>query len=783
MSHHDTDERYVGKPMRRVEDQRLLTGNGRYVADIRLPGMLHVAILRAPYAHARIGRVNKEPALALPGVVGVYTYDDLGVARQPIPLVVPHPKLQAVMWSPLAPGEVNYAGEGVAAVVATDRYCAEDALAAIEVEYEPLPVVVDLEAAAAPGAPAVHPEVTGNIAAIVAQSTGDVGRALEQADLVVRSELRVHRGAGMPMECRATVAHFEPATGELRVWSTTQTPHTLARNLAAILGLPLSLVRVTAPDVGGGFGPKVLMYPEEVLLAYLTTQLGRPLQYVEDRREHFQATTHERDQVHQLELGLRADGTITGLRVRFLHDCGAFVPRGIVQPLLTSSTIPGPYRIPSFAVEFQAVYTNTTPCTPMRGSGRPQGIFVMERMMDQAARELGLDPIEIRRRNLIQPDEFPYNTGLLSRDGSPRCYDSGNYPALLQQAVELAGLDDFRRRQAAAWDAGRYIGLGVVLYVEDTGLGPYEGVTVRVEPNGRVVVMTGAAPQGQGHHTFLAQVVADSLGVDFADVQVVTGDSSTIAYGFGTYAARVAVTAGNSAHQAARALREKALAMGAHLLEASPEDVEIVSGRVAVRGASDRGIGLGELASIAIGARVGYNLPPGVQPGFEASGYFSPDQSTYASGCHVAMVEVDDLTGEVRPLRYIVVHDSGRVVNPLIVDGQVHGGVAHGLGNALLEELVYDEGGQLVTGTFMDYLLPSADIVPDVELAHVETLSPVNPLGVKGAGEGGTLPVPACIAQAVENALSPLGTRITRVPISPCRLQALIAQHRGSSAP
>lgn len=781
MPHQSPDDAYIGKPMRRVEDRRLLTGRGRYVADLRLPGMLHVAILRSPYAHARVKQVHAEVARALPGVVGVFTYDDLGPARQPIPLVVPHPDLKAIMWSALAPGEVNYVGEAVAAVVAVDRYVAEDALGTIDVDYEPLPVAANYEVAARPGSPAVHPPVPDNVAAVVAQSAGDVARAFQEADFVFKEELRIHRGAGMPMECRATVAQWEPATGELRLWSTTQTPHTLARNLAQMLDLPLTRVRVIAPDVGGGFGPKVLIYPEEVLLAALTMQLGQPLKYVEDRREHFVATSHERDQVHQAEIAVRADGTILGLKVRFLHDVGAYVPRGIVPPLLTASTIPGPYHVPSYDVEFRAIYTNTTPSTPMRGSGRPQGIYVMERMMDRVARELDLDPIEVRRRNLIQPDEFPYNTGLLSRDGSPRLYDSGNYPELLRQTLERVDVEAFRQEQWQARAQGRYLGLGLVLYVEDTGLGPYEGVTVRVEPSGKVVVLTGAAPQGQGHQTFLAQVAADGLGVAFEDVEVITGDSAAIPYGFGTYAARVAVTAGGSAHQAGTALREKALRMASYLLEAAPEDLRLSAGRVAVKGVPEKSVTLGELARIAIGTRVGYNLPPGVEPGFEASGYFRPDQSTYASGCHAVILEVDPASGEVQIQRYVVAHDSGRIINPLIVEGQVRGGVAHGIGNALLERLVYDDDGQLLTGTFMDYLLPTASLVPSVELAHVETLSPVNPLGVKGAGEGGTLPVPAAIAQAIDDALEPFGVRVTNMPISPEQLRELITAGRATA--
>jgi carbon-monoxide dehydrogenase large subunit len=765
----------VGAPLRRREDGRLLTGRGCFVADLQLPGTLHVAFVRSPHAHARVASVDGSAARALAGVHGVFTQADMGPAGAPLPLVVPHPDLRAVTQCPLAPGEVRFAGEGVAAVVAESRYLAEDARERVRVAYEPLPAVVDLERAAAVGSPRVHAALPDNVAARVAQSVGDVDAAFAHADRVLRERFVIHRGAGMPMEPRATAAEYEPRTRRLTVWSTTQTPHTLARALAAALGLPQAAVRVIAPDVGGGFGPKVLIYPEEVAVAWLAVRLRRPVKYVEDRAEHMLATAHERDQVHDVEVALRHDGSILALRDRFLWDCGAFVPRGIVVPLLTSVTVPGPYRIPAYAVEFTAVYTDRVPSTPMRGSGRPQGVFVMERVMDHVARLVGRDPQELRFRHFIQPEQFPYDTGLVSRDGSPRRYDSGDYPACHRRALDVLGYGQARVRPASAPARGPLIGVAAASYVEDTGLGPYEGVSVRVEPSGRVGVASGCASQGQGHETMLSQIVAAALDVDLDAVDVTVGDSGALPYGFGTYAARVGVVAGNSAQLAAERLREKAFAIAARLLEAAPADLELRQGRVQVRGAPQRGLALAEIATVACGARVGYSLPAGIAPGFEETAYFSPGQSTYASGSHAAVVEVDPATGEVRVLRYVVVHDSGRLINPLVVAGQVQGGVAHGIGNALLERMVYDERGQLLTSTLMDYLLPSAPSVPGIEQIHLETPSPLNPLGVKGAGEGGTIPVPAVIAAAVEDALAPLGVSISDVPLSEARLWELIA--------
>jgi CO/xanthine dehydrogenase Mo-binding subunit len=614
----------------------------------------------------------------------------------------------------------------------------------------------------------VHPG--GNVAARFSQRVGDPAGALARADVVLRERFTLHRGAGMAMETRGIAARWDADLGQVTVWSTTQAPQILRRLLARYLGLPEHAVRVVTQDIGGGFGPKAIVYAEDILIPLLARVLGRPVRYLETRREHLLAVTQERDQWHDVELGLTREGGIAALRDTFVHDCGAFVSWGIIVPVLTSVSVPGPYRVPNYEVTLTALYTNRVPVTPVRGAGRPQAVFVMERMLDLAAERLGLDRIAIRARNLIQPDQFPYDVGLVSRDNSPRRYDSGNYPECLRRAVQAVGWNEFAAERARALDAGRAIGLGLALFVEDTGLGPYEGVRVRVEVDGRVFVFSGASAQGQAHETTLAQIVADGLSVPLEQVTVVPGDTAGVPYGVGTFASRVAVLAGNSAAHAATEVRKKALAVAADHLEVAPEDLALADGRVAVRGAPARGLTLGEVAAIATAPRPGYALPGGMDPGLEASAYVHVTQSTYSSGAHAAVVEVDRETGAVRVLRYVAVDDCGTMINPMVVEGQIHGGVAHGIGNALLEEIVYDDAGQLGTGTLMDYALPRAVDVPSLDVQHVVTPSPLNPLGVKGAGEGGTVPAPAAIANAVADALRPLRVDVTEMPLTRERL-------------
>jgi len=758
-------ERLLGASVRRREDPRLVTGGGRYVADLALPGMLHVAVHRSPHAHARIVGVDASQARRHPGVVHVLIPADVTSLGR-LPLLVPHSSLIAPACPELLPQEIaSFAGQAVALVVAETAAEARDALDVLRVEYQPLPAVASLDDALRPDGPRVHPG--GNTAARFVQRVGDPAGALARADVVVRERFHLHRGAGMAIETRAIAARWDAELGQITVWSTTQAPQILRRMLARYLGLAEHAVRVITEDIGGGFGPKAIVYPEDILVPLVARRLGRPVRFVETRHEHFLAVTQERDQWHDVELGLTRAGRIVGLRDSFSHDCGAFVSWGIIVPLLTSVTVPGPYRVPNYEVTLTALYTNRVPVTPVRGAGRPQAVFVMERMLDLAAARLGIDRVAIRALNLIPPDAFPYDVGLVSRDNSPRRYDSGDYPECLRRAVEAISADGFAAERQRARAEGRAIGLGFALFVEDTGLGPYEGIRVRVEVTGRVFVFSGTSSQGQSHETTLAQVVADGLSVPIEQVTVVPGDTNGLPYGVGTFASRVAVLASASAMRAASEVRKKALAIAAEHLEAAIEDLVVEDGLVAVRGAPGRTVTLGEVASLASAPRPGYALPGGMDPGLEATGYVHVLQATYSSGAHAVIVEVDPDTGAVQILRYVAVDDCGTMINPMVVEGQVHGGIAHGIGNALLEEVVYDATGQLVTGTFMDYALPRADDVPGLDVRHVVTPSPLNPLGVKGAGEGGTLPAPAAIANAVADAL---GIHVTEMPLTRERL-------------
>ena len=754
-------ERLFGAKVRRREDPRLLTGRGRYVGDVALPGMLHVAVARSPHAHARIAGIDAGVARRAPGVVHVLLPEDVA-GHERLPLLVPHSSLLNPACPELLPREiVSYPGQGVACVIAESAAQAEDALESLRIDYEILPAVASMDDALSAELP-VH--AGGNVAARYTQRVGDVAGGLAGAHLVLRERFTLHRGAGMAMETRGIAARWDGDLGQMTVWSTTQSPQILRRILARYLGLGEHAVRIVTRDIGGGFGPKGIVYPEDILIPLLARTLDRPVRCLETRHEHLLAATQERDQRHEVELGLTRDGRIVALRDSFIHDCGAFVSWGVIVPLITSVSVPGPYRVPSYEVTLTALYTNRVPVTPVRGAGRPQAVFVMERMLDLAAERLGLDRVAIRERNLIEPHEFPYDVGIVSRDNSPRRYDSGNYPECLRRAVEAIGWSGFAAERERARAEGRTIGIGLALFVEDTGLGPYEGIRVRVDPGGHAFVFSGASSQGQAHETTLAQIVADGLSLPIDQVTVVPGDTDGIPQGVGTFASRIAVLAGSSAAHAAGEVRKKALAVAARELEAAPEDLTIEDGLISVRGAPGRGLTLGAVAAIASAPRPGYALPGGMDPGLEASGFVRVLQSTYSSGAHAAIVEVDPETGAVRILRYVAVDDCGVMINPMIVEGQVHGGIAHGIGNALLEEIVYDASGQMVTGTLMDYALPRATDVPSLEVHHVVTPSPLNPLGVKGAGEGGTLPAPAAIGNAIADALRGGGAELMAMP-------------------
>ena len=777
--------RYFGAPVTRNEDPRLLAGQALFVDDVELPGLLHAAFYRSPYAHARIKRVDVSRALARPGVIAAYTAADLGDYWQPGPLLVPPPPVAGIVFNartqvPLAKDKVRHAGESIVLVIAESRYIAEDAMQDIDVEFEPLPAVVDLEQALAPGAALVHADVGSNVAAHVIQRKGDYAAAKQQAHLVVRRRFHYDHGASAPIETRGVVAQWDARAGKLTVWDTTQAPVVIRNGLAAMLNLNEKQVRVVAPFIGGGFGPKIMMfYPEEVLVPWAALQLNRPVKWIEDRAEHFYATTNERNQVHDAEIAVSKDGRIIGIHDVFLHDAGAYDPYGLTVPLNSQCTLLGVYHVPHYYSEFTAVFTTKTIVTPYRGAGRQHGVFVMERLLDLAAAALGIDGNEIRRRNFIAPDAFPYNNEIIYQDFAPLIYDSGNYAPILEKALELIGYEKFIAEvQPAARAAGRQLGIGVVCYVEGTGIGPYEGARVQVQASGKVSVATGIGTQGQGHFTSLAQLAADQVGVDVRDVEVVTGDTDQFYWGAGTFASRGAVVAGNAVNEAAKDVRRKILKLAGEIFECAEDDLEIADGAVHVRGVPANSISLGTLAQRANPLRGA--VKPGTEPGLESTNYFGPERGATASGAHAMILEVDPETMLVEVQKYVVVHDCGEVINPLILDAQVVGGVAQGIGNAFYEQLIYDENGQLVNGSFIDYLLPTALDVPSVTVAHQVTPSPLNPLGVKGAGEAGAIPVGALFAQAVENALAGSGLEVLEIPLSPNRLWELVeAAKRG----
>jgi CO/xanthine dehydrogenase Mo-binding subunit len=749
------------------------------VDDVRLNGMLHVAFRRSEYAHARLIDVDGSAARAREGVVAVYTAGDLAEYWKPGPLLVSPPPIPGLVFHPvtqvpLARDKVRHVGEPIAMVVATSRYLAEDAVEDIVVEADPLEAVVDLESALAPEAPLVHEALGSNLAAHAIQRKGDYAAAKSAAALVVSRRFHYDRGASASIETRGVVASWDVNAEQLTIWDTTQAPIPIRNGLAGMLGLLESQVRVIAPFIGGGFGPKIMMfYPEEVLLPWAAMRLGRPLKWIEDRLESFSATTQERGQIHDAELAVDGDGRILGVKDRFLHDTGAYDTYGLTIPINSQCTLLGPYRVPAYDSEFTVAFTNKTLVTPVRGAGRQHGVFVMERLLDLAARALGLDRVEIRKRNYLRPDEFPHDHGILFQDSAPLVYDSGDYLPALEEAARIVDYQRFVREvQPRLRAEGRRVGMGIVSYVEGTGIGPYEGARVTVEPSGKVRLATGVGTQGQGHFTSFAQIVAEVLGVAVTDIYVVTGDTAAFPWGTGTFASRGAVVAGSACFAAATAVRTKALALAAELLKVDQTRLMLEGGKVSEVGRTDRAIGLGELARRANPLRGA--VRPGTEPGLEATAYFGPDRGSTASGVHAMEVEVDPETAMVRITRYVVVHDCGRVINPLIVEGQIQGGVAQGIGNAFYEQLKYDESGQLMNASFMEYLLPTASEVPPVEIAHAETRSPLNPLGVKGVGEAGCIPTGAAFAQAVEDALGEPGLEILEIPLSPNRLYELM---------
>jgi carbon-monoxide dehydrogenase large subunit len=768
--------RWLGKSVARLEDHKLLTGRALFTDDVDLPGMLHAAFLRSDEAHAIVRGIDVSAARQRPGVVAVYTAADLGSYWKPGPALVPPPPIEGLVFNsatqvPLAKDKVRHAGEALALVIAESRYIAEDALDDITVDLEPLPAVTDLEAALGKGAPLVHERFESNVAAHAHQTKGDYAAAMPKAHLVVKRRFHYDRGAAAAIENRGVVAAWDAKAEELTIWDTTQAPIPIRNGLAAMLGLQQSQVRVVAPFIGGGFGPKIMMfYPEEVLIPWVAMRLGggRPVKWIEDRQENFFATTQERLQIHDAEIAVTAEGKILGVKDVFLFDTGAYDPYGLTIPINSQCTLLGCYDVPNYDSEFTAVFTNRPIVTPVRGAGRQHGVFVMERLLDIAARELGLDRVEIRRRNFLPPDAFPHDHEILFQDFKPLVYDSGNYAEAMDKAVALIGYEKFvKEEQPRLRKAGRHVGLGIVSYIEGTGIGPYEGARVTIEPSGGVRVATGVGTQGQGHFTTFAQLVSDVLGMDPSKVQVITGDTREFNWGTGTFASRGAVVAGSAVHEAARLVREKVLKLASEVLGAPQSKLVLECGSVRVEGAPERSIPLGELAVKANPLRGG--VAPGTEPGLEATAYFGPEKGNAASGVHAMIVEVDPETCLVEIQRYVVVHDCGTVINPMVVEAQVQGGVAHGIGNAFYEQLVWDENGQLMNASFMDYLLPTALDVPAVEMEHVVTPSPLNPLGAKGVGEAGAIPAAAAFAQAVEDAMRGK-IEITEIPLSPNRV-------------
>jgi carbon-monoxide dehydrogenase large subunit len=788
-----------GARVQRVEDDRLIRGQGAYLDDLG-EDALAAAFVRSPHAHARITGIDVSAALDVDGLIAIYTYDDLPAKlAEPLPLLIPHPDLTHGRTPyPLAKDEVNHVGEAVVMVVAADRYLAEDAADLIDVSYEELPAVVGIDAAMR-AENLVHADVPGNRAANSVQQHGDVATALVSSPHSLELELHIERSASTPLEGRGVLARWDPHAGQLRMWTSTQTSTGVRAAVAAKLGLALTDVDVITPDVGGGFGVKIVHpWPEEVLVPWAARQLLRPVKYTEDRREHFIASAHERAQLHHVTVGFEDSGRIRGLNVRFWHDNGAYVPYGLIVPIVTSTQLLGPYKPDAYRVEFDSLYTNTVLVTPYRGAGRPHGCFVMERTIDAIAAKLGLDRTVVRARNFIQPAEMPYDQGLIFQDGRPLIYDSGDYPALLAKLKRLIGWNEFPAQKEAAAASGRRLGIGLACYVEGTGVGPYEGGHVLVETSGKVKVATGLTSQGQGHQTVLAQLVADELGVPLGDVEVVTGDTRRFGYAVGTFASRTAVMSGSAVTLAARKAREKALRVAASALEVAADDLVIEDGIVHVKGDPDAGISLGTVAVLSNPLRYAFDAaaaaatqfagggdpdkPPIAEddePGIEGRAFFSPVRSTFASGMHAAIVETDPDTAEVTILRYCVVHDCGRLINPQIVEGQIHGGVAQGVAGALYERMAYDEYGQLQNASFMDFLMPYVSEVPRrIEIEHLETPSPLNPLGIKGAGEAGVIPGAAVLAAAIEDAE---GIPITSMPISPSDLFELRLRYQQES--
>ena len=758
--------RYVGARVKRIEDPKLIRGEGEYIDDLTLPAMLHAAFVRSPHAHARIARIDVAAVRALPGVAAALVAGDVAEIEKPLP-VLPVDEMLTVAHLPLASGEVHYAGQPVAVVVADDPYLARDAAERVDVEYVPLPAVIDLDRAAA-GAPYVHQSLGTNVAYRQVLDEGDVEGAFRQAPVVVRQRMINQRLAPVSLEPRGTIAMYDGSTGQgiLTVWTSTQEAHAIRDGIAQTLGLETRRIRVITPDVGGGFGAKLNTYPEDVVVAHLARRLGRPVKWIESRRENMLTTTHGRAQVADLEVAAERDGRLRGLRMRLLADLGGeLIYLTAIVPTLTPLMIQGPYKIPAIHSELLALYTNTCPTGAYRGAGRPEATYYLERVMDLVAREAGLDPTEVRRRNFIPPSAFPYKTL------TGATYDSGEYAKPLDEALRLSDYRGLRQRQAEARREGRWLGIGVSSYVEICGFGPWELGTVRMNPDATVTVITGTSPHGQGDATGFAQIVADALGLTPDHVTVVHGDTLMVQFGGGTSGSRSMSLGGSAVYLASLEVREQILGIASKMLEAAKSDLVLEDGGVTVRGAPARGVALAEIAKAAY---AGKKLPEGQSPGLEATSRFKSQGTTFPFGSHVCVVEIDPDTGGVRFERYVCVDDCGRVINPLLVDGQIHGGIAQGAAQALLEYAAYDENGQLLTAALSEYAVPKAHQLPRVERGKSVTPTPRNPLGAKGIGEAATIGSTPCVVNAVVDALAHLGVRHLDMPLTPERVRSAI---------
>jgi carbon-monoxide dehydrogenase large subunit len=764
-----------GSSTRRKEDYRFVTGAGRYVDDLRAPGMLHAAFARSPHAHARIGRIDAAEARSMPGVAAVFTLDDLPECARPIPASIPgpasfHDAPQPVFAYPIA----RYVGEVVAVVIAATPYQAADAVQAVRVEYVPLPAVGTAQAALEPGAPRVFEDWPDNVAGLSTASVGEAAQALAGADVVVEARLALARVAGAPLEPRGILVVPEGPDRRLTIWAPTQSPYALRAAVAAALGVSDESVRVVATDAGGGFGIKGHTYPEDIILPAAARRLGRPVKWIETRREHFLTGSPDRGQEHVARLGLTSEGAITGIETSFTRDHGAYLPLGEVIARNTINHLPGPYRVPAVRATATNVVTHTVFCGAYRGSGRPEAAFVLERLLDRAARTLKLEPAEIRRRNLIRPYEMPFLTGLLYRDGSPVQYDPADYPAAFDRLLAAFDYAGWRRRQAERRDSRHPIGIGLAAYVQGTGVGPFEGADVRVDGGGHVRVFIAVSSQGQAHETTMAQIAAAELGVEPEQVTVVAADTAALPFGNGTGGSRVAANAGPAVSLSAREVAARARRVAGELLECAAEDIVLAGGRAHVAGVPARGLALGDLARAGAKSKT---LAREGKPGLQACGYFAPESVTFAFGAQCCALEVDLDTGAVRLLRWVAAHDCGRPINPLVVEGQLHGGVAQGIGTGLSEALVFDAEGQLLTGSFMDYAIPLAADLPPLETVILAYPSTRNDLGIKGVGESGIIAPAAAIANAVEDALADRGAELTGVPLTPLRIWEALRGH------